>query len=76
MTGGGDEQRRTLKDFVTLGVQGIGSSITRPNVKANNFKLKPALISMVQQSQFGGIPLEDLNLHLSTFFGGVWHIEA
>ena len=64
MAGGGGEQRRTLRDFVTPGVQGITSSIAYPNVKANNFDLKPALIFMVQQSQFGGTLLEDANLHL------------
>jgi len=62
------EERRTLHDFVTPGVQGIASSIARPAVDANNFELKSAFISMVQQSQFGGTPLEDLNLHLSVFF--------
>jgi len=46
------EERRTLRDFVTPGVQGISSSIARPAVDANNFELKPALISMVQQSQY------------------------
>jgi len=56
------EERRTLRDFITLGVQGIASSIAQPAVDANNFKLKPALISMVQQSQFGRTPLEDPNL--------------
>ena len=61
------EERRTLRDFVTLGVQGIASSIARPVVDANNFQLKPALIFMVQQSQFGRTPLEDLNLPLSVF---------
>jgi len=39
-------------------------------MKANNFELKPTLISMVQQSQFGGTPLEDLKLHLSMFLEG------
>ena len=29
--------------------------------------MKPVLISMVQQSQFGGTPLKDLNLHLLVF---------
>ena len=29
--------------------------------------LGPALISIVQQSQFGGTPLEDRNLHLPVF---------
>jgi len=51
----GCEQRRTLGDFVTLGVHGIASSIAHANMKANNFELKPALISMVQQQlRFGG----------------------
>jgi len=59
--------RKKLCDFVTPGVQGIASSIARPAVDANNFELKLALISILQQSQFGGTPLEDLNLHLSVF---------
>ena len=54
MAGGDGNQRRTLMDFVTPGVQDIASSIACINVDANNFELKPALISMVQQSQFGG----------------------
>jgi len=67
LVGGGGDQRRNLRDFVTLGVQGIALSIAHPNVDANNFELKPALISTVQQSQFGGTPMEDPNLHLSVF---------
>ena len=47
---GGGDQRRMLRDFVTIGVQGIASSIARSNVKVNNFEFKPTLISMVQQS--------------------------
>ena len=34
----------------------------------NNFELKPALITMVQQHQFTGHPTEDLNEHLGRFF--------
>ena len=64
MVGEEGEQRRTLRDFVTPRVQGIASSIAHPIVDANNFKLKLALISMVQQSQFGEMPLEDPNLHV------------
>jgi len=67
MPGGGGDQRRTPRDFITPGVQGIASSIARPNVDANNFELTPTLISIVQQSQFGGTLLEDPNLHLSIF---------
>jgi len=66
MVGGGGDQRM-LRDFVTPGVQGIASSIAHPTVDTNNFELKPAHISMVQQSQFGGTPLEDPNPHLSIF---------
>ena len=33
----------------------------------NNFELKLALISMVQQQQFEGSPSEDPNGHLSNF---------
>jgi len=67
MAGVGGDQRRTLRYFVTPGVKGISSSIARPTVEANSFELKPALISMMQQSHFGGMPLEDLNLHFSVF---------
>ena len=33
----------------------------------NNFELKPSLISMVQQKQYGGHFLKDSNAHLSNF---------
>ena len=67
MAGGGGDQRRMLRDFITPIVQAIASSMHRPTVDANNFELKLTLILMVQQSQFGGMPLEDPNLHLSVF---------
>jgi len=44
------EERMTLSDFVTPGVQGIALRIAQTTVDANNFEIKPALISMVQQS--------------------------
>ena len=40
------------------------SGIRHQPIDANNFELKLALISMVQQQQFGGSPLEDHNGHL------------
>ena len=64
MAGGHGEQRRVLRDFVSPSVKGITSSIARPNVEAKKFDLKLALISMVQQSQFGGTLAKDPNLHL------------
>ena len=36
-------------------------------INANNFELKPALISMVQQNQFGGHSSEDPNGHMAYF---------
>ena len=48
IAGIGGDQRRTLPDFITSGVQGTSSSITQPTVEVNNFKLKLVLISMVQ----------------------------
>jgi len=67
MVGGEEVQKRTLRDYVTPGVHSQTPGITVPPVAAHNFELKPALISMVQQSQFGGLPMEDPNLHLSVF---------
>jgi len=61
------EERRTLRDFIIPRVQWNASSIAQPAVDANNFELKPALISMVQQSLFSESPLEDPNLHLLVF---------
>ena len=43
------------------------SRIWHKSNDANHFELKPALISMVQQQQFGGNPLEDPRGHLDNF---------
>ena len=60
-------QPRTLKDYVRLVVNENNSSIRRQTINANNFELKPVLISMVQQAQFSGSPLDDPNIHLTMF---------
>ena len=62
-----NEQPRILRDFAIPTVNGANRSITRPAITANNFELKPALIQMVQQIQFGGGPSEDPNIHLENF---------
>jgi len=67
MAGGEEVQRRTLQDYVTPDAHSQASGISIPPVAANNFELKPALISIIQQSQFGGSLMEDPNLHLSVF---------
>ena len=44
-----DAQPRTLKDYVRPVVNDNYSSKRRKTINTNNFELKPALISMVQQ---------------------------
>ena len=55
-------QPRTLKDYVWPVVNENNSGIRRQTINANNFELKPALISIVQQAQFSGSPLDDPNI--------------
>jgi len=74
MVDGENVQRRTPRDYVTLGAHVQTPGITRLPMTTNNFKLKSALISMVQQSQFGDIPMEEPNLHLLVFLK-VWHLR-
>ena len=49
----------TMEDFWRPIIQEEYSAIRQPTVDANNFELKPALITMVQQNQFTGHPTED-----------------
>ena len=42
-------------------------AVRQPPIEANNFELKPALITMVQQHQFIGHPDEDHNEHMRRF---------
>ena len=39
----------------------------QPTIEANNFELKPALITMVQQHQYISHPSEDPNEHIGIF---------
>ena len=58
----------TMEDFWRLIIQEEYSAIRQPTVDANNFELKLALITMVQQHQFTGHPTKDPNEHLGRFF--------
>ena len=61
-------QKRVLASYTSADPRHCGSSILTPNVNANNFELKPQLITLVQNNcSYGGGPLEDPNQHLSTF---------
>ena len=57
----------TMEDFWRPIIQEEYSAIRQPNVDANNFELKSALITMVQQHQFTSHSTEDPNEHLGRF---------
>ena len=56
-----------MEDFWRPIIQEEYFAIRQATVDANNFKLKPTLITMVQQHQFTGHSTEDLNEHLGRF---------
>ena len=60
-------RKPTLGDCWKLIVDENYSGIMLQTIEAENFELKPSLISMVQQQQFSGHPLKEPNGHLSNF---------
>ena len=61
------QERDTMEDFWRPVIQEEYSVVRQPVVEANNFELKPALITMVQQNQFIGHPSKDPNEHIGRF---------
>ena len=61
------QRQMTMEDFWRLVVQDEYSTVRQHAIEANNFELKPALITMVQQHKFIGHPSEDLNEHMGRF---------
>ncbi|KAI3472472.1 hypothetical protein Pfo_031258 [Paulownia fortunei] len=59
--------QRAIRDYFQPTMNQNYSGIARQSINANNFELKPALISMVQQNQFGESVVEDPNAHLAIF---------
>ena len=57
-----------MEDFWRPVIQDEYSSVRQLAIEANNFELKPALITMVQQHQYIGHPSEDSNEHMGRFF--------
>ena len=56
-----------MKDFWRPMIQDECSIVRQPAIEANNFELKPTLITMVQQHQFTGHPNENPNEHMGRF---------
>jgi len=76
VVGGGDDQRRMLRDFIISRVQGITSSIARPNLEAHNFELKLALISIGATFPIWRHPARRSQLTHLGILRGMRHIEA
>ena len=61
------QERDTMEDFWRPVIQDEYSAVRQPAIDANNFELKPAQITMVQQNQFTGYPTKDPKEHLGRF---------
>ena len=61
------QRQRTMEDFWRLKIINEFSVVRQPPIQENNFELKPALITMVQQHQFTRHPSEYPNDHLGRF---------
>ena len=60
-----NHNQQVLRDFALPSTKGSQTNIARSAVNANNFEIKPTLIQMLQQEQFGGNITEDPNAHLA-----------
>ena len=61
------QRHDTMEDFWRPIIQAEYLAVRQPAMEANNFELKPTLITMVHQHQFTGHPTEDPNEHLGRF---------
>ena len=62
-----NQRPNTMEDFWRPIIQEEYSAVRQPAIEANNFELKPTLITMVQQHHFIGHPSEDPNEHMGRF---------
>ena len=60
-------ERKTLGDFAMPDISGSFGGIMAPAITNNNFEIKPSIIQMVQNNQFGGLQGEDPYAHILTF---------
>ena len=60
-------RQMTMEDFWRPVIQYEYSAMRQSSIEANNFELKPALITMVQQHLYTGHPSEYINEHMGRF---------
>ena len=61
------KEQDTMENLWNSFIHNKYSAIKPPAVNANDFELKPSLITMVQQNQFTGHPTENPSKHLGRF---------
>ena len=61
------KEQDTMEDLWNSFIHNKYSAIKPPAIYANDFELKPALITMIHQNQFAGHPTENPNEHLGQF---------
>ena len=61
------KEQDTMEDLWKSFIQDKYSVVKQPAIDVNEFELKPALITMVQQNQFTGHSTKNPNEHLGRF---------
>ena len=61
------KEQNTMEDLWNSFIHNKYSAIKPPAIDANDFELKPTLITMIQQNQFAGHPTENPSGHLGHF---------
>ena len=60
-------KRQTLDDFAMPDITGNFGGIVASSIANNYFEIKPSIIHMVQNNQFGGLQGEDPYAHILAF---------
>ena len=61
------QNNTSLKYYVVPSQEEPYNNIVAPAINRSDFELKASLLSVVQQNQFSGSPIDNPNLHLSVF---------
>ena len=62
-----EPETRTLGDFAMSDIMSNFGEIVATSIANNNFEIKPSIIHMVQNNQFGGLQGEDPYAHILAF---------